>query len=699
LGTILKTRFLLAAALIIAAPTVAAAQESSHEGAVLTYAPGFFESYNPVTALDMVQQVPGFGIDNGQHVRGLADTFANVLIDGERQSTKSESIQAILQRIPTASVERVELIREAIPGIDMRGERQVVNIILAAGGESATTVEAGIDYFNGSDVFTPSLNISRSWEFGRTRLTLGGQFSQNAAPLLRDERLEDASGALVETRSERTSRFRTQPQINASLNTRFDDESRLSLSFTGSTVDSRTNDRSLVDDAAGSPLRVQLFTATGDETSWEGTATYERPFSDTLSGQIVALNRDDTYSSDEAFLNAPYGGGRSTTYFDSTVDSGERALRGTLSWEPNDRHSLEIGAESAFNYLDSGLGIMRDTGSGPVAVPLPVANTRVEERRSEVFASHVWRPREGVTLESGLRFERSTIEQSGDASRERSFDNPKPSVALTWTSGERTQWRFAVERDVSQLSFGQFASEVDATDSQILLGNPELEPTKTWRASARWERRWGEDGSLSVSLTHEEVEGVNDLQPVTVVVDDTTVPVTTTTFDAPGNIGDGSRTYVFVNGDFPLDGMGLSDARLDLSLMLRDSSVTDPTTGRDRRFQGNEDWRIHGNFRQNLPERDLAWGFGFYTQGDEDVHRFDEVMVFTTKTPQMDVFVETTAIDDMTIRLTVGDFLPSVRERERTFYDGSRALGLVDSREIQEQDLGGFVSLTARRTF
>jgi hypothetical protein len=695
----LKSKLFLAAALIVIPPAFAFAQDASHDGAVLTYTPAFFGSYNPVTALDMVEQVPGFGIDNGAHVRGLADTFANVLIDGERQSTKSESIHAILQRIPVSSVERVELIREAIPGIDMRGERQVVNIVLATGVDNATTVEAGLDYFTGSGVLTPSLNVSRSWEIGNSRLTLGGQFSQNAAPLLRDERLEDATGNLLETRSERTSRFRTEPQVNASLNTRFDDESRLSLSFTGSTVDSRTNDRSLVDDAAGNPSRVQLFTAAGEETSWEGTATYERPFSDTLSGQIVALNRDDTYSSDETFIHAPYTGSGSTTFYDSSVDSGERALRGTLTWEPNDRHSLEVGAESAFNYLDSGLAIMRDTGGGPVPVPLPVANTRVEERRSEVFASHVWRPREGVTLESGLRFERSTIEQSGDASRERSFDNPKPSMSLTWTPSDTTQWRFTVERDVSQLSFGQFASEVDATDSQVLLGNPELEPTKSWRASARWERRWGEDGSLSVSLTHEEVEGVNDLQPVTVVVDDTTVPVTTTTFDAPGNIGDGSRTYLFVNGALPLDSIGLSDARLDVSLMLRDSSVTDPTTGADRRFQGNEDWRIHGNFRQNLPQHDLAWGVGFYTQGNEDVHRFDEVMVFTTMTPQMDVFVETTAIDDMTIRLTVGDFLPSVRERERTFYNGSRALGVVDSREIQEQDLGGYMTLSARRTF
>ena len=621
------------------------------------------------------------------------------MIDGERQSTKSESIQAILGRIPLASVERIEFIRESVAGVDMRGQTRVVNVVLREGNEAQTTVNAGFEYLPGNGRVTPSGSISRNWEFGDTRLTLGANFDQNAAPLLRTERLENSVGALIETRDERTSRLRTAPRFNASINTRFADESRLSLSFAGGWTDSATRDRSIVNDPLGGLSRIELFNSQGDDTSWEGTLTYERPLSESLSGQLVLLNRDDASESADEFIFAPAGGGGSTTFFNSIVDSGERAVRATLTWERNEQNSIEFGLETAINYRDNGLQISRDTGLGPVAVPLPVANTRVEEERSEVFASHVWRPNSDVTVESGFRLERSTIAQTGDAQRERSFDYPKPSINLTWDASENTQWTFGLERDVSQLSFGQFASEVSPTDNQVQIGNPELVPQKTWRASAAWERRWGEDGTVSISLIHERAEDVSDLRPITVVVDDTTTPVTTDTFDAPGNIGDGERTILQLEAGIPLDNLGLSNSRLNVTTMLRDSQVTDPTTGQTRRFQGNEDWRLILDFRQNLPEQDLAWGFFFYTQGDEDVFRYDQSYLFTTKQPVLDFFVESTAIEGVTLSVYVGDFLPQVRERERTFYTGSRIDNIVSAREIQEQDLGGFISFRARSTF
>lgn len=697
----MKTKLLAAAAAIfIAIPFQVQAQEVSQDGAVLTYTPAYFGAYRPVTALDMIAQVPGFSIDNGAEVRGLADTFANVLINGERQSTKSESVQQILQRIPVASVERIELIRQAVAGVDMRGQSRVINVVLAEDAGTSSTLEVSADYWVGSGRVTPEVIASTSWDLGsNTRLTIGGEYTQNAAPLLRNEYEEDDAGTLIETRSERTSRLRTAPRLNASLTTRFDDQSRLSLSLNGGITDGVESDRSLAYLPNGNLDRVELYTTDSHGTSLEGTATYERPFTDSLSGQLVFLNRDDTYQSDDVFTYAPVAGGGSTDYYTVGVDDGERALRGTLTWEVNDRHSLEFGAETALNYLESSLQIMQDTGSGPVAVPLPVANTRVEEERSEVFVSHVWHPSERVTVESGFRLEHSTIEQTGDASRSRSFDYPKPSISLTWDQTDDTQWTFSLEREVGQLSFGQFASEVSPTESQVVIGNPELVPSKAWRGNVAWERRWGPEASLTISLTHERYEDVNDLRPVTVVVDDTTVPVTTATFDAPGNIGDGQRTYLVVDAAIPLDRFGLPGARLDVSGMLRDSTVTDPTTGEDRRFQGIENWRWVMDYRQDFTEHDLSWGWSYYNQGDEDAFRYDQSMVWNYASPQMDLWVETTAIDGLALRLTWGDFLPSVRERERTFYDGSRANNLVTGREFQEQDLGGYVIATARRTF
>src|SRR6185312_1465346 len=46
----------------------------------------------------------------------------NVLIDGKRPSSKSDSIDQILQRIPVGQVERIDVIRGGAPGIDMQGK-------------------------------------------------------------------------------------------------------------------------------------------------------------------------------------------------------------------------------------------------------------------------------------------------------------------------------------------------------------------------------------------------------------------------------------------------------------------------------------------------------------------------------------------------------------------------------------------------
>src|SRR5512145_712924 len=66
----------------------------------VSYDAAFFAQYNPQTALDMVRQVPGFSLDGGDDRRGFSGAVGNLLIDGVRPSTKSQSVDGILARIP-----------------------------------------------------------------------------------------------------------------------------------------------------------------------------------------------------------------------------------------------------------------------------------------------------------------------------------------------------------------------------------------------------------------------------------------------------------------------------------------------------------------------------------------------------------------------------------------------------------------------
>jgi outer membrane receptor for ferrienterochelin and colicins len=97
------------------------------------YVPGDFARFAPKNALDMMNQVPGFSIVEQDQGRGLGQANSNVLINGQRVASKSETIFDILRRITAARVERIELVDGAtlgIPGLS----GQVANVI-ATGGE------------------------------------------------------------------------------------------------------------------------------------------------------------------------------------------------------------------------------------------------------------------------------------------------------------------------------------------------------------------------------------------------------------------------------------------------------------------------------------------------------------------------------------------------------------------------------------
>src|SRR5258706_10709287 len=126
--------YVLAQAAAAATPAaVVSAQPVAQQG-VTSYGPEFFAALRPNTALDMMQRLPGFSIDTGAGVRGYEAAAGNVLIDGQRPATKSEGVDAILQRLPAGQVARIDVIRGGAPGIDMQGKTVIANVIRKAGG-------------------------------------------------------------------------------------------------------------------------------------------------------------------------------------------------------------------------------------------------------------------------------------------------------------------------------------------------------------------------------------------------------------------------------------------------------------------------------------------------------------------------------------------------------------------------------------
>ncbi|MBO6797589.1 TonB-dependent receptor [Maricaulis sp.] len=662
------------------------------QAGVLSYAPSFFTAFSPSTALDMVQRVPGFSLSGGdEQRRGLADSFGNLLINGARPSNKSLSLQTVLQRINAGDVERIELIQEALPQYDMRGNPRLVNVILREGAGNSGSW-AAVARLSESHRIGPGGEISYKTQVGSAEMTFGFEGGWQGNLFRRRESLYDNGGQdLAELRWDNDQRHFQEFIPTFSLNWRINDTSSLRTDLRYQTWEWRRNHRSNVVDGTGADLRFEESSADDENTNWSLSSTYSRDFSDNFSSETIALVTREEWTNNPEFFSIylPTTGFDRASIYEGEGEYKETAIRQTFSYNPNDRHAVEFGGETAVNSRDTDFTISVDDGTTVTMLDLPVSDTMVEETRSELFANHTWTVTDRISLESGLRYEFSEIEQTGDAEQSRSFTYAKPSFTLNYRQDDQNRYRVTLRRDVAQLNFGRFASQVDLTDNNSTLGNPDYVPQRTWTLEGEWERRFG-DGSFSLVIGYDSIQDLDGWVPI---------ESNGTVFDAPGNIGDGSNFRVTTNITSPLDNLGLSNAVLDVFLEYYDTNVEDPLTMVDRHWSGYRMWELRLDYRQTFPERQFAWGWDYFWLSDGEIFRAQEYRVQGFTDGDLDLYVETTRWLGLTLRAGVDGVINNGDDRERVFYDGSRADGIIDRIEYQNESMGKTFYIRARGTF
>ncbi len=661
---------------------------------IALYAPAFFNNFAPSTALDMVNRVPGFSLSNGdQSRRGLGDSFGNLLINGQRPANKSLSLETVLQRISVGDVERIELIQEAHPQYEMRGHQRLVNVILREGVGNTGTWSVNTR-LSGQHNINPFFEASYTFQAGEAEVTLGfeGGWTRNRF-VRREWLLENGGTQLTEWREDNDQRHYQDAIPTISVNWPVNE--RTSLRFDGryNAWEWRRNQRSFVDDADGNLIRTELGSTDNDGTEWSGTTTLSYQLTDRIDLETIALvTREEWSDGPENYdIYTPFAfSNGSLVSFDGEYE--ETALRQSVSWDLGENHALDFGAETAINARDTSLDILLDNndGAGYVPMNLAVADTRVEETRSEIFVNHVWTISDRLSLENGLRYEFSEIEQTGDAEQSRSFTYAKPAITMNWRHDEENRFRLTAERDVDQLNFNKFASSVDVGDNSASIGNPDYVPQRTWTLEAEWERRFG-DGSFSLVVGHDWVEDLDGW----IAVSDGQGNI----FDAPGNIGDGTNFRVTGNLTAPLERFGLDNAVLDVFLEWYNTNVEDPLTGEDRMWSGPREWELRLDYRQSFPEAQITWGWDYFWLSEAEIYRAREFRREDFTDGDLDIFIETTRWFGVNIRAGINEVIDNGRDRQRVFYDGSRASGVIDRIEYRNENRGSTAYVRVRGTF
>lgn len=653
----------------IAAPPVAAPAATG----VLVFQPDFFAAQRPNTALDMVDRVPGFDVDDGSGARGFEGAVGNILINGSRPASKNDTGSNVLSRTPANRVDHIELIRGGVPGVDMQGYAVVVNVVLKKGVShqqiltlNSMIFDGGRDVWGGSYQFTAT-NGDKSWG-----VTLSdGMGTSDSNGVGRNVR-HDGTGKLI--------------RDEAYINDGWGGGRSIRGNYTGPVAGGKLeatarygrNDWQEWQELS-SPTAFRRSAYAEESHSGELGLTYTRPLAPTWNLETRAIhsfeNFDNVSTSDQTLSGVKDAQQR----FVADGDSSESIVRGLVRHEYSKALTLEVGGEVAYNMLD----VKQAYSVGGVGVPLPSASVKVEELRGEAFTKATWRVNPKLTLEGGLRLEKSTIKQSGDASNEESFFYAKPRLLATWTPKANHQVRFRFERELGQLDFEDFAASSDLDDSTVYGGNVDLKPEQRWISEVSYERRFWGEGIVSIGYRHDEIIGVIDRLPLPGGL------------SATGNIGDATLDRLSLNIVIPTDRFGVKGGRFTFKNDWNETHVTDPTTGKDRPISGVRPTQANIGFTQDLLKYKTQWGINWLPllgQGTYDVDQtnvwrgsaYYEAFAEYKPTPTLAIRAQLNLWDDFTIRRTVfADRAPN------------RAVAFVEDRDINPRT---FVSLRVRKT-
>lgn len=661
-------------------PGVPEGRASSEDTVV--YPASFFSSYRPVSAGDMVAQVPGFQVSDGDGSRGFAGAGGNVLINGERPSSKQDSVSSILARIPASRVARIELIRGNTGRFDAGGQAMLVNVIVDTSRRAWTwssTVEQDLD----SGGPTPGGRLSVVDQAGSTTWGAGISASTGFFGNTMTERLLVA-GVDVEKRDEfERSRSRSL-QLNANSASTFGETT---LRFNTEIVYQQSD---FLERSQRTPLSEPEFSlnqrSDDDEFEIEVGGDLEWQPAPAWNAKLIGLHNSEIVDDENREILIA-GSLPPDLRRQSNRDSTQRESIGRLEldWTANAAHLLELDMETALNSLDNALVLRIGDGGELIPVDVPGANNRVEELRGDFELRDTWQLGD-FSLESSLGAELSRISQSGVDAPDREFFFLKPSMILVHAPHERMLNRLRFRRDIAQLNFGDFISSANFFDNDVDRGNPGLEPQQTWAAEVSTERRFGELGVGKVTVFHDWVGDVQDRLPID------------GRFEVPGNIGDGRRWGASAEGTIALQPIGMENARLDLEARWEDSAVTDPVTGTTRRFSGQRRYALEGELRQDLVEAGWAWGIESDYVDRAVGFELDELDI-DERGVDVEAFVETTRYLGVKMQLKMQNLLDRRFLRDRTVFDGPRGASPVDFREVRDLRRGRSILLSISGSF
>ncbi len=684
-----KRRLLLSsiAAIVIFLPSVASTQDKvetsiadsvTQEEATTgrTFTPEDFKRFAPRSALDMLLQVPGFTVREVTQGRGLGQASMNVMVNGQRLSSKSEDATDQLRRVTVDNVERIEIVDGAtlgIPGLS----GQVANVITKSG-----NISGRYEY---RATFRPRY-AKPSFIAGEVSATGSTSRLEWTAALTHDAArgaaggpgfITDGLGNVTEWRDIYLHREGEYPRISGSLKWNGPNGiiANLNANYSRSYSDFSNDEKR---DLVSGVDRFRDFDSRDRGYAYEigGDLDFELG-----PGRMKLIGIDRFNSSDakqDSVLSFDDNSSPTGSSFSMQSDSGERIARAEYRWDALGGN-WQLDAEAAFNRLDQASQLYNLDATGDlVEIPFPNGTGGVTEDRYEMILTYGRSFSEGLTMQLGVGGEYSNLAQKGPGGLTRTFWRPKGSLSLAWTPKKGLDLSLKLARRVSQLSFGDFLAEVFLQEGNANAGNVKLRPTQSWESDLEIKKELGKWGSTNLRLLARWYEDYIDIIPIP------------GGGESPGNI-DNARLYgIDWNSTFNLDPIGWKGAKLDTKIKLEKSSIEDPLTGVSRSFSYHYDRVADISLRHDIPGSDWAWGLGMEYYHVQPFFRLSEVGREYEGPVYTRAFIEHKDMFGLTVNLMVFNLTNGRAIYHRTAYTGLRdnaSVLFIEDRDLSVQPI------------
>jgi len=645
--------------LAISLPLLASAQTPTEsEGDTRTFTISDFEQFAPRTALDMVSQIPGFSISGNSGDRGFGQANENVLINGQRISSKSTSARDALANGISGTWTYRQRFRENLP-------------------PAFEWLELSVNGQNGALGWTLGLET----EPGRG--TASGR-----------ENITDGLGQLTEYREESFTFISDFVGLSGSLNWKPANGHIANLNAEYNLFEPDQRETSSVFQPDGTLFRQTVFQFKENEWNSELSGDYEFGLGPGRL-KLIGLQRNEHSPTRSKFFGADLDGQNvSDSIFDRVVDESESILRGEYSWSGANDSDWQVSLEGALNTLESDAALFEGATFGTLSsVDIGDPDIEVEEKRVEAFVTHSRQLGKDLRLQVSVGAEQSEIMSDGANGQTRTFTRPKGSASLAWEVNDKLTINTSLSRQVGQLNFFDFVSNVDLNQGDDQTGNVNIVPPQSWFLEVEAERDFGKWGAVTASVFAEDIEDRIDSIPIF-----SSGPNPMIIGEGPGNLESAYRYGLEVEGTLKFDPLGWKGAQLTYEGFAQDTFLDDPITGETRDFSGNTIYYYELEFRHDIENTDLAWGLIYETFRDAPGFRRDVRRYFEQPQGFSYGFIEHKDLWGMTGTIFLANLLDSDDTFQRIVYSPDRT-GSITRIEDRTRNFGNILTLRLKGTF